>query len=303
MTFRSSRVFTCAILAGLLEMSGLLSAQTKGASIYVTVSDDTGQPVSGLSIRDFQVLVTGRDLPVLNVAPAREPLSVVFVIDGLNANQIPQMQSALRSVVRLLRANAPGSRIGFVRDTIDATAAQMSSVESDQALGQQFMAGLPAPEGISVAVAALRREATSRRVVLAITSGPRALRATASQTLAALQQAGAQFWDLEIDETPTEPAVTAAGHAQSERDETTAFLETLAQSSGGRREHLLGTAALDRRMTDVTTLLLSQYVLSVDVPAGSKITAGSVRVEVQRRGTRVLAPQWLHPNGLDHSSS
>jgi hypothetical protein len=275
---------------GLCSVAGLASPRAEVSKISVTVADRDSKPVAGLGAGDFVVRAGDHDVRVVDVAPSSGPLAVMFVVDSLNANQIAPMLAAIRSGVDLLRQHEPRSRVGVVRDTVDTTAASMSSVTSDAAISGRIVAAPPMPESIVFAAQALGRESASRRVVLVFRSGRSVIRLSGDRTREVLQETGAELWDIDIDSTPTEPAV--ADHDQTAINESEAFLTAAVQDSGGLRDRVLGTSGLKERVEGIITLLLSQYVLSCEAPAAS---SGStpLQVTMKRAGLRVTAARWV----------
>ena len=51
--------------------------------VYVSVADNKGKPVSGLTVADFKIAIDDREQEVLSVAPATEPVDVVIITDRL----------------------------------------------------------------------------------------------------------------------------------------------------------------------------------------------------------------------------
>jgi hypothetical protein len=279
------------VVLGLSSVAGLASPRAETSRISVTVVDRDNKPVAGLGAGDFAVRAGDRDVRVVDVVSSGGPLAVVFVVDSLNANQIAPVLAAIRSAVDLLRQHEPQSRVGVVGDTVDATAASISSVTSNAALSGRIVAASPMPESIVLAAQALGRQSAKRRVVLVFRSGRSVIRPSGDRTRQVLQETGAELWDIDIDSTPTEPAAAGAYHDQTAINESEMFLTAAVQDSGGLRDRVLGTSGLKERVDGIITLLLSQYVLSCEAPAAA---SGStpLQVTMKRAGLRVAAARW-----------
>jgi hypothetical protein len=155
-----------------------ITAQSTSAAdtrkVLVSVTDAGGAPVLGLTAADFVVQFDGVDQPVLLAEPAREPLSVVVIADGVDPGSAQPVRAALRLVLASLRQEAPDARVGLTL-TEAAFRPRMMSVSGeadvlDRTIARFFETGRASPlfESFMFATEALARETTGRRVVLAM---------------------------------------------------------------------------------------------------------------------------------------
>lgn len=141
--------------------------------VTVSVADDRGNPVTGLTAADFVVTVgdVARSATGGDVDP--RPLSIVVIVDGAEPTEALQVRAALTSVLRQLRRGGADVRIGMILGDEGAKVpimqdAQIAAVEHDRRARRFFQAPLTAPpfDTIGAAVDALRREEGRRRAVL-----------------------------------------------------------------------------------------------------------------------------------------
>jgi hypothetical protein len=86
---------------------------TSHGTVYATVADAKGEPVLGLTARDFSIQVAGGARAVVSAQAASEPLAIVLVVDGLGVGRLEQVRLTLRSVVDLVARSEPQARIGI----------------------------------------------------------------------------------------------------------------------------------------------------------------------------------------------
>jgi hypothetical protein len=110
---RSLLTLVLAVLAicGPVDVNALVAP----ARVYVSVADNKGKPVSGLTAADFKIAIDDREQEVLSVAPATEPLDVVIITDRLGLDPAYSsftVQHALSGFVKGIRT-VPDSRIAL----------------------------------------------------------------------------------------------------------------------------------------------------------------------------------------------
>ena len=109
-----------AIVAVLLGWGGILQAQfSSGVSlveVYAAVTDQAGNPVTGLSRGDFTVLEDGEPQSVSAFAEGDFPLSVALAVDrsfSMGAKQLPTALSAARTFLGELRPQDQSMLVGI----------------------------------------------------------------------------------------------------------------------------------------------------------------------------------------------
>ena len=84
------------------------ASDTRSRDIYVSVVDDKGNAVSGLTASDFAVREDGTAREVIRVAPATTPAEIIFLIDDSQAatNAIPYIRDGLTKFVDRMQGKA-----------------------------------------------------------------------------------------------------------------------------------------------------------------------------------------------------
>ncbi|HYN08194.1 MAG TPA: hypothetical protein VES67_12450 [Vicinamibacterales bacterium] len=261
-----------------------VSAQASSSVTYVAVADAGGTPVLGLAAKDFAVRVDDRDQTVLDVRPAAEPVSLVFVID-LHTDDILSVRAAMTSVVDALRERSPATRVGvrLLQSRGVAFASVQDAAAMDRLVGQVISGGYSFLPDIVEAANALEKETTMRRVVLAMVSleprtGGRSERLEPQQIAGALKATGTALWGVEI--------APSGGITWTET-----VMARVTHLSGGRGETINNTLSLAKTARGLTDLLLSQYAVTYTLPL-PPTGPGDLLIGVRRNGVKVTAPAW-----------
>lgn len=269
------------VLAG--GVSG--SAAPAPASIYVSVARG-GRPVTGLAAKDFAVLVGGREQPVVSATPASEPLSLIIFVDIGTQNDVSLTRTAVRSILGIVREQNPQARVAIVNSAAGPT---FYDVTAQAGLLERTVGTLYGNADIGTVVERLpelghelSKEPSRRRVILALT--PPGLThglQYSPQTASDLAKSGSELWGIQV-----------AQQGENLIDVDDAY-SMLIKQSGGRRATVYGVALLDGAVRDMTSLFLSQYLVSFQPPDARGTLALRVGVRGQSAGTEIYAPGWL----------
>ena len=95
--------------------SGVGSAQAKPTELYVSVLNDKGQSVPGLTAKDFAVREDNVGREILKVEPASEPMTVALLVDDSQAaNEGVQMiRDGVHKFINTLSGKADIALITF----------------------------------------------------------------------------------------------------------------------------------------------------------------------------------------------
>jgi VWFA-related protein len=275
-------VRSCALVVALLVLALLtpgfrlmpeLSAQPALAgwdrTLLVTVIDDEGAPIKGLTADQFVVLEDGAMREITNVRVANEPLSVALLIDttqppfGETLN-IRDLRDGASAFIKTIHAAQPDAQIQLMEFAGASTVRVKFTTDTEQLdrsarrLFQSQQGGGPLVEGLVDAARDLRNRASPRRAIVAIDrSSPDPSRTRPEDLNGAIQESRAMLWAISI---------RAAGRGTAGREE---MLGMLTDVTGGTYQTARVLSPLEGMLTRIADALTHQYVITYAQPAGS----------------------------------
>jgi len=262
-------------------------AQTE-RSIYASVLDKAGDPVRALTPDDFTVREDGVEREVLRAVRADEPLQIAVLVDTSQAagRSMSDVRKALKSFVQEMSGRHELALIGFgERPTVLAEYTR-DPERLEAGIGRLFArrgSGAYALDAIVEASRGLRtREGARRVIVLITTEGPEFSNRYHEQVLDELRPS-ATLHSFVL----TRSGPSALDDARRQRELT---LAEGSVATGGRREHLLSSMALEDRLRDLAVELKNQYRVDYSRPA-ALIPPEEIDVDVKRAGLTVRAPR------------
>lgn len=268
-----------------------VEAQTE-RSVYASVLDKAGGPVGALTANDFTVREDGIGREVLRAVRADEPLQIAVLVDTSQAVEryVSDIRKALKGFVQELSGRDEMAMIGFGERPTVLTDYTSDPERLQGAIGKIFArrgAGAYALDAIVDASRSLRRREGARHVIVLITTeGPEFSNRYHQQVLDELRKSATlQSFVL------TRRVGVALDDARRERELTLAegTLDT-----GGRREHLLTSMALEDRLKHLANELKNQYRIDYSRPS-MLVPPEKIDVSVKREGLTVRAPRVLSP--------
>jgi Ca-activated chloride channel homolog len=247
------------------------AAQAAGAPVRlnVIVSDESKGVVAGLRGEDFRVEEDGVPQTITHFAREESPVSYTLVVDN-SASLRGVLDDILRACAALVSANRPGDETSLTRfvgrDQItvpqDFTAEQwrlVRAIESMYVEGGQT--ALVDAVYLSAERVAERRtdEAGRRRALVLLTDGEdRASRYRQSELQKLLRTHDVQVFVIGV--------VSVLGKSQSlfgkgPREKATAFLNSLAQETGGRAFFPKNAKEMQEAVEEIARDLRAQYVI------------------------------------------
>lgn len=268
-------------------------AQPIERSMWVSVVDQSGAPVTGLSTKDFIVREDNVTREVLRVVPAEEPMQVAVLVDTSQSirSDVSNIRTALPPfVTALTKPNEAGRRnevalVGFgERPTI------LTDYTSDpSALQKGINRVFPTPgsgpyllDAVDEVVTGFKKREATRPVIVAIAKEGRELSYRQyDQVLPKLKDIDAPFYALMIGQPNT-------GLSDEERSRQI-LLDRGTSETGGRRDQLLTSMAMDTRLKQLADQLTHQYRVVYARPESlippEKITVAAARPDLVARGT------------------
>lgn len=253
-------------------------------SLYVTVTDAVGKPVTGLTKDNFTVTEDGQPVVIDSFAGMGDPrpVDIVFVFDvtGSMADQIAGVKQTCVRFADKLKSSGRDYRLGLVpfRDNIPAIYQADGSLTADAQEFKQWISGLSADGGDDdpevsldalVRASQMRFRDTAQRILILITDAPphqndSYSRLTLDSTITTLTSANATVYVVGPNE---------AGYPR------------LASERGGKFYDIERNSDFTGLIDDIGTVIASQYRLTYHtlrpVPDG---TLRGIDVVVSREG-------------------
>ncbi len=277
----------------IVDIASFTSDNWPQGEAVVAVLDSGASPVAGLTKEQFQVELNGEPVTIAEVSRGIDStagIAVVLTLDVSGSMQGEPLAEAKAAALRFLEGLAPQDEVAIV--TFSETATMVLDFTRDRAATSAAISALRAggatalyPATIESGRLAGTSESTRRAVVILSDGGLGRLvggeGASRADALASAAPLGVPFFTIGIGQ---------------EIDR--AFLEELANSTGGRLGVTLTPSGLSQLYTEVAELLRSQYILTLDGSAvdfdASRENTLSVSVtagELTGSGERAFAAQ------------
>ncbi len=259
------------------SLSGGTAAPTT-RTLYVTVADNKGAPVTDLTAADFAVKEGGKARDISSAEPAKTRMRTAVMID----ERLLSDGSTRNGIFEFMKRLQPNSEFAIItvglRNTtvVDYT----SDLNTIVAAINKFTLN-PGPisnfgEGILDFSKKLVQQRPPRPVIVAIVvpGGGEVGGGDVTETLNALRQTGAMLSAVTL--------VSGGGSGEQ-------IIEEGAKQSGGRRIEINVPTAIPKALNQIADDLSSQYQITYTLPDGVKMDK-KVSVSVSRKGISLRAP-------------
>jgi VWFA-related protein len=271
-----------------------LLAQATERSLYVSVLDREGTPVTQLGPEVFVVREDGRSREVLRVAPATEPIDLAILVDNSQAAtpHISDLRKALEAFVKRMAAGGHAvALIGLAdRPTIlqDYTNNPTLLQRGVERIFAQPGSGMRLLDAIVETVNGLRRRENPRRAIVTITTeGIEFSNPNHTRVLESLRGSGAMMFSLVLT-TGRGPDLTDEARSRG------IVLDEGTGATGGRQEKLLTSMALEDELGRVARELEHQlhvvYARPDALVPPERVEVSVTRADLTARGTATAAP-------------
>lgn len=249
---------------------------------FVVTADRAGRPLAQLAVENVLVTEGGRPATVTSVRRAQDsgiPLALVVTIDTSGSMQgvnMTQAKAAAGALVQRLASTDSGAVVEF-----NSEARVVAPLTRDRASLQNAINGL-VPIGNTALYDAVAESAriaaqsgNARRAVVLLSDGLEfggASRLTREQALESAAQGGAVFYMVGVG-----------------ADIDRAFLEEIANRSGGRFFQASGANEVPQIYAALEELLRGQFVVTARSAAPPEGVARQVRVEIRESGGQGVA--------------
>src|SRR5687767_10211406 len=260
--------------------------------VYVSVADNKGKPIAGLTAADFKIAIDDKEQEVLSVAPATEPVDAVIITDRLGLDPAYSsftVQHALSGFVKGIRS-VPDSRIAlttFDGPVVRITGFNSPATELNKAIGRLSTTAIESGmlNAVVDACEILRDSKTDRKVIFAMFAAYRADTSNAwnDKAVMTMWQSNASLWALEVQ------SIGGASGGNAGREEVASLGSRM---SGGMHVSVASAVGLSNQAQLMSTLIAKQYVVTY-APGSDANTSSRRKIAVNRNGVKILFPTWV----------
>lgn len=281
------------ILALALTATATLTAlQPTGREklVLVTVVAGEGQPAAGLTPADFTISEERDKVEVLEAVPARDPLSIVLLVDkaipeGMAATT-PEIRRALTTFVSTVQAAEPAAQIAIYHvanaaiPLVGFTSDRGALDKAIETFASGTEPGSAMLEGVLTAANLLQARPAPRRAIVCVSVGTRdGGNWQPDKVRGDVRKSGATLWVVSIERS-SDPSLT-------NRD---TVWTRVTEDTGGLRQNAVQASRVEPPLKLVANSLVSQYTLKL-----SRKKDGAVKGFKGQTtgGSQVLFTHWM----------
>lgn len=280
-------VLTAAAAAGPSDVAPAPTSRT----VYVTVTDGKGAPVTDLTAADFVVKEGGKEREVVKAEPATARMRLALGIE----ERLTQDTSIRVGIFEFLKRVVPAAEVSLITMGLANTTVVDYTTDPGVLVGAINKFTLNAsrdsnvPEGIMEIADTFVKNRTERpaMVIVAIGGGP-----SSTESRVVLEKLGASGATMHAA-TLRGRGVSASGVAdlgdESGRDQV---LGDGPKQSGGRHIDVNATAGIPKALQQIADDLLAQYAITYVLPDGIK-PAKRFGISTKKRGVSLRAPSTI----------
>jgi VWFA-related protein len=273
----------------LLQASGATPPPAEIRAVTVTVADDKGSAIEGLTPEEVAVVENGVARDLVKVEADRRPLTCLIVVDtsqeAASAIRLQAVEAIASFLARLptgtryalwTAGDRPVKAVDFTDDTTQAAKALKRAF---------YQGGNTLFDTLIEATRELKDREGERNVVLTVSGmGIGFTNYDRHQAVKELEKSGALFLSVLFDEGSA-PAIPAQDPGQISRSDYEYVLATVAKRTGGRHETPLSPMGVSASLLKLGAELRGQYRLSYATVPGLKDR--KIEVHVARAGAKV----------------
>jgi VWFA-related protein len=263
-------------------------------TVYVTVTDKHGVPVTDLALGDFAVKEGGKDRHIVQVEMANVPMRIALLVDdngtGIFRYGVAKFIERLQGRAEFALSTVAGQHLKIVDYTADvglltSAIGQLTARPGTNDGGQLL-------EGIFETAKDLQKRTARRPVIVVLTvGGEEHSTLPAHHVLEELQKSGAALHVIAINSSALRAmaAVSRPGALLEENLNLSEVLGDGPKQSGGKRDEIVASAGLVVGLHQLAEALRNQYAVSFSRSDAAK-SSDKLSVSVKRSGLTVRAP-------------
>jgi hypothetical protein len=292
MTNRRLFVAALSVAAAALVWTSTLDAQAIQRAMYVSALNDAGAPIPDLGPSDFIVREDNKAREVLKVEPAVDSMQIAVLVDTSQGarNDISHMRTALPGFIKTLTTGDVKNEVAIIaigeRPTVftNYTFSQVELKKGVDRIWSTQGSGAYLLDGIIEVCQGFKKRGAQRPVIVAILSeGPELSNRQHDQVIDPLRASNAAFHAI----TMGRPSTSLSDEARNRN----LVLDEGPRQTGGRREELLTSMALDAKLTQLADELTHQYKVTYARPQSlippERVTVAAAKPGVTARGTLI----------------
>jgi hypothetical protein len=253
----------------LLLTSGVSQVRTQGnnKTIFVSVLNGEGQPVTGMSAADFAIREDNADRRIVDVKPASQPIYIAMLVDTSTAATgfVQDIREGFSVFAKEVLGKSPESQLSLWE--FGQAAVRVENFTSDAAqLNDKINRLFPRLNASSVLLEALNdasndlaKKPSPRRAIVLLNIEPSEEQSQEQpqKINESLMRSRAQLWAVSLQKGTLRNA---------KRD---VVLNTLVRNAGGTREYIVAESAAPTQLARIAGALTSQYEITYERPADS----------------------------------
>jgi VWFA-related protein len=268
----------------------LIAAEPMTRSVYVTVVDDKGQPVAGLTPADFGLKEGGKDREIASAEPAKAKIHLALMVEETLTPQGGVRQGLFDFIQRMIKTSeiamiVVGQRNSTAVDyTTDANAltAGINNFSLSQADRQTMV-----PEGIFDLAKIWEKEKPARPVMVLVAFEKQ--QASTEEPQNVLNQLARSRAQLFVVSTEGGGSVSTTAASNMDMAGRSQVMGDGSKQSGGRRVEVSTLTGFPKGLQQVADDLSAQYLLTYTLPDGVK-PSDRLAVTLKKKGAVLRAP-------------
>ena len=267
------------------------SAAATNRTVYVSVTDGKGNPVTDLKADDFKVKEGGKDREIVRAEPAKAPPHIALMVEEKLSMDAHVREAMFEFVKRMAGAEMSLITVGLRNNELapfTTNANVVLKAINDLSMNPQPTSNLT--EGLGDISKKFDQENPTRPIIIAIAFSGGQAGPEPKQILNQIRQSGAILYSVTYGTASNDNArANASLGTLSDESGREQVLGDGAKQSGGRRIDVVATAAMTKALQDIAADIATQYAVTYALPEGVKPDK-RFSISTDRKGVTLRAP-------------